>query len=361
MAVHGGHSMRRSRHVVFIGADLPASPPAVTRSLRSSVSLSHTRELLETRQVPVYFAAVAAAVLLAWQAPGTASLAPLIDPLLGFMLFVTFLQVPLTELRQALSNLRFLGALLTANFVLVPVLVFALLPWLPADPLPRIGVLLVLLTPCIDYVVTFAYLGRSDTRPLLAATPVLLAMQMLLLPVFLGLFLGEAGKGLVHWQPFLHAFLSLIAAPLALAAACQAWAARSGAGRSTVAALGLLPVPATTVVLFVVVAAVTPQLGRAADAALAVVPVYAVFAVVAPLLGWGCACLWRLPAEQGRAVAFSSATRNSLVVLPLGLAIPGAVPWVPAVIVAQTLVELASELVYVKVIPRLGAAVRTLP
>ena len=60
-------------------------------------------------------------------------------------------------------------------------------------------------------------------------------------------------------------------------------------------------------------------------------------------------------------MAFSSATRNSLVVLPLGLAIPGAVPWVPAVIVAQTLVELASELVYVKVIPRLGAAVRTLP
>jgi ACR3 family arsenite efflux pump ArsB len=53
-------------------------------------------------------------------------------------------------------------------------------------------------------------------------------------------------------------------------------------------------------------------------------------------------------------VAFSSATRNSLVVLPLGLAIPGAVPWIPAVIVAQTLVELIAELVYVKLLPRLG-------
>ncbi|WP_144632877.1 arsenic resistance protein [Bordetella genomosp. 13] len=299
--------------------------------------------------------AVLAAAALAWQAPGTATLAPAIDPLLGVMLFVTFLQVPLTALRQALANPRFLGALLTANFVLAPALVWVLLPWMPDDPLLRVGVLLVLLTPCIDYVVTFAHLGRADARPLLAATPVLLAMQMLLLPLYLNLFLGKAGAGLVHWGPFLHAFLYLIVIPLALAAACQAWSARGGAGRAVVAALGLLPVPATAAVLFVVVAAVTPQLGRASGAAWAVVPLYVVYAVVAPGLGWLCARMWRLPADQGRAVAFSSATRNSLVVLPLGLAIPGAVPWVPAVIVAQTLVELVGELAYVKLMPRLGS------
>src|SRR5690606_17376063 len=32
--------------------------------------------------------------------------------------------------------------------------------FLPPEPLVRLGVLLVLLTPCIDYVVTFAHLGR---------------------------------------------------------------------------------------------------------------------------------------------------------------------------------------------------------
>ncbi len=37
------------------------------------------------------------------------------------------------------------------------------------------------------------------------------------------------------------------------------------------------------------------------------------------------------------------------------LAIPGTVPWIPAVIVAQTLVELVSELVYVKLLSRLAA------
>lgn len=318
------------------------------------MSAAALRERLESRQVAIYFLAVLLAAALAWLLPGTAALAPAIDPLLAFMLFVTFLQVPLIELRQALANVRFLGALLTANFIVVPILAAVLMNWLPDDPLLRTGALLVLLAPCIDYVVTFAHLGRADARALLASTPVLLAAQMLLLPVFLGLFLGEGAARVVQWEPFLHAFTWLIAVPLALAAACQAWAARTETGAKAASLLGLFPVPATAAVLFVVVAAVTPQLGLALDAVRAVVPVYIAFAVVSPLLGWTVARGWRLPADQGRAVAFSSATRNSLVVLPLGLAIPGALPLIPAVIVAQTLVELVSELLYVKLLPRLG-------
>lgn len=335
------------------------------------VSVTSLRELLESRQIVIYFAAVVFGAGLAWWQPGTATWTPAVDPLLAFMLFVTFLQVPLMALRQALANLRFLGALLTANFVAIPVLVAVLLPWLPDDPLVRTGAVLVLLAPCIDYVVTFAHLGRADARSLLASTPILLAAQMLLLPVFLGLFLGETAAALVQWEPFLHAFLWLIVVPLTLAAVCQLWAARSEGddeastlgrkrltGSQVVAGLGLLPVPATAAVLFVVVAAVTPQLGGAWDAVWPVIPVYLAYAIASPWLGWGVARGWRLPAEQGRAIAFSSATRNSLVVLPLGLAIPGALPLIPAVIVAQTLVELISELVYVKLLPRLGMGSR---
>jgi ACR3 family arsenite efflux pump ArsB len=318
------------------------------------MSLLRLRTVLETRQVAIYFVAAVLAGILAWQWPASTQMAPAIDPLLAFMLFVTFLQVPLIELRRALSNMRFLGALLVSNFMVVPLLVAVLLPWMPHDPLLRIGVLLVLLTPCIDYVVTFAHLGQADAKPLLASTPLLLAAQMILLPVYLGVFMGDAAAGLVQWEPFVHAFIWLIAAPLSLAAVFQAWAARSTAGERTVGWLGLFPVPATAAVLFVVVAAVAPQLGLALDAVRAVAPIYVAFAIAAPMLGWGVASLWRLPADQGRAIAFSSATRNSLVVLPLGLAIPGALPWVPAVIVTQTLVELVSELVYVKVAPALG-------
>jgi ACR3 family arsenite transporter len=312
------------------------------------------RHTLEHHQIAIYVAAVAAGAVLAWAWPGTAAWAPAIDPLLALMLFATFLQVPLAALRRALADRRFLAALLLANFVAVPLLVAALLPWLPPVPLLRLGVALVLLAPCIDYVVTFAQMGRADERALLAATPVLLALQMLLLPVFLPFMLGEAAAGLVRWQPFAHAFVVLIAVPLALAAACQAWAARTVAGARVVERMGLLPVPATAAVLCVVVAAMVPLLGPARGAALAALPVYLAFAALAPMLGWAIARACGLAAPQRRAVAFSSATRNSLVVLPLALAVPGAVPLLPAVIVLQTLVELLCALVYVRWLARWG-------
>ncbi|KEH11176.1 hypothetical protein GY14_00615 [Delftia tsuruhatensis] len=134
--------------------------------------------------------------------------------------------------------------------------------------------------------VTFSHLGRADARLLLAATPALLIAQMLALPGYLGLFLGDDAARLVQAGPFLHAFVWLIAVPLALAAATQWWAARSRRGASASAWLGLLPVPATALVLFVVIASVLPQLGPATQAAWSMVPVYAAFAVAAPALGW---------------------------------------------------------------------------
>ena len=65
--------------------------------------------------------------------------------------------------------------------------------------------------------------------------------------------------------------------------------------------------------------------------------------------------LFRLSAPGGRAVAFSAGTRNSLVVLPLAFAPPDGLPLVPAIVLTQqTLIELLSELGYVRFIARLG-------
>ena len=177
---------------------------------------------------------------------------------------------------------------------------------------------------------------------------------MLLLPAYLKLLLGESAVVLVERGPFVHAFVWLIAVPMLLAAAVQCWAARRHAGTRVSTVLGLLPVPATTLVLFVVIASVVPRLAPAINSVWRVVPIYVAFAILAPLIGWFVARQFRLDAPAGRAVAFSASTRNSLVVLPLAFAVPGAVPVLPAIIVAQTLVELVSELVYVRVVPRLG-------
>lgn len=322
---------------------------------RRDQSVQNIRESLENNQVIIYFAAVIMAAAVALMVPGVSALEIAINPALALMLFVTFLQVPLADLGRAFTRARFLIALLATNFIAIPLLVACLIQFLPADPMIRLGVLFVLLTPCIDYVVTFSHLGRADARLLLAATPALLIAQMLLLPAYLNMLLGDAAANLVQLGPFVHAFIWLIVIPLILAAIVQLWAAKTAAGERVSAALGLLPVPATALVLFIVIAALAPQLEAAIDATLKVIPVYVAFAVIAPLIGWTIARLFKLEAPAGRAVAFSASTRNSLVVLPLALAVPGAIPILPAIIVTQTMVELISELIYIRLMPKLGS------
>ena len=317
------------------------------------MDLQQTKEHLENRQIGIYFSAVLLAIITAWLTPATTVLTASINWALAFMLFVTFLQIPITDLGRAFIQVRFLTALLATNFIVLPFFVMLLVQLLPVDPILRLGVLLVLLAPCVDYVITFSYLGRADARLLLAATPALLVMQMLLLPVYLGIFLGEEATRLIHPGPFVHALIWLIAVPLILAGLVQFWATRHQAGNWLSTRLGLLPVPATALVLFVVIAAMAPQLGPVFEVVLPVIPIYIAFAAISPLIGWYIGRLFRLNTTAGRSIAFSAGTRNSLVILPLAFAVPGAFPVLPAIIVTQTLVELISELFYVRLIPKL--------
>lgn len=314
-------------------------------------------ETLDANQIAIYFAAATAGLLIAVTAPWAHGLEAAIDMAIAVLLYVMFLQVPLGDLRRALANRRFLLALAVANFIAVPavVLIFAAL-LLPDVPVLRLGVLMVLLTPCVDYVVAFTHIARGDAKPLLAATPFLLLAQMLLLPVYLGLFLGPSASAIIAPAPFLHAFLHLIAAPLVLAGLTQLLAARTRAGARVVAAMAWLPVPMTALLLLVVFAAVTPRLGDALGDVAQAVPVYLAFAAVAPCVGFAVSRLFRLAAGAARAVIFSASTRNSLVVLPLAFAVPDNGALVAAIIVTQTLVELASEVVYVRWVPLLAPA-----
>ncbi|HEN8802609.1 TPA: arsenic resistance protein, partial [Pseudomonas putida] len=87
---------------------------------------------------------------------------------------------------------------------------------------------------------------------------------------------------------------------------------------------------------------------------LPVIPVYIGFLLLAPVLGLISARLLRLPATEARSVTFSAATRNSLVVLPLALALPEELrSLAAAAVITQTLLELAGELIYVRAVPRL--------
>lgn len=309
---------------------------------------------LEDHQVAVYLGALAAGGLAGWVAPGAGTVVEhAITPVLAALLYVTFLQVPAVELLRSLRAGRFLAAVLTVNFVLVPLVVAAMFAFLPDDQAVRLGVLLVLLTPCVDYVIVFSGLAGGASERLLATTPLLLVAQIVLLPGYLLLFLGSDLAAVVEPGPFVEAFLVLIVLPLTVAWLTQAVAARSPGARRTAGAIGTMMVPLMAATLFTVVASQVPELGGSLTPVAGVVPFYALFLVVMPFAGIAVTRLFRVDPRAGRAVVFSGATRNSLVVLPLALALPDRLAVAAVAVVAQTLVELVGMVVYVRVIPRL--------
>ncbi|MDH1101303.1 arsenic resistance protein [Pseudomonas mosselii] len=313
------------------------------------------RDQLERNQIPLYFIAVALAAAIGLFTPGVARpLEALVTPAIAVLMYAMFLQIPFLDLRAGLGNRRFMGALLLANFVLVPLLVWAGTRGLVEHPAVLVGALLVLLTPCIDYVVVFTHIGKGDSRLTLAATPVLLLVQLALLPLYLALMLGGAADVEISVAPFIEAFVLLIVLPLLLAVVTSAGARHSALVAKWNDTWAWLPVPAMALVLVAVIGSQIGVVTSQLDKLLPVVPVYLGFALLAPLLGWFAARLFTLSTGEARAVTFSAATRNSLVVLPLALALPESIrALAAAAVITQTLVELVSELVYVRAVPAL--------
>ena len=309
---------------------------------------------MERRQVAVYLAAIAVGVWIGLVTPGLGNgLERAINPVLGALLYVTFLQVPAAELLRSLRDGRFLGAALVVNFVVVPLVVAGMFSFLPADQAVRLGVLLVLLTPCVDYVIVFCGLAGGASRRLLATTPLLLILQMLLLPVFLVLFMGPDLADVVEIGPFIEAFVFLIVIPLTLAWLTQAWAKRHHSGVVVTQAAETVMVSLMALTLLVVVASQVPKLGGNFGVVAQVVPFYVGFLLVMAIAGWVVTRVSRLDPLGGRAIVFTGATRNSLVVLPLALALPDVYAIAAVVIVTQTLVEVVGMVVYVRAVPRL--------
>lgn len=313
------------------------------------------RDTLEQNQIPIYFVAVIAAAFGGFIAPMAAQgLNALVTPTIAVLMYAMFLQIPFLDLREGLSNRRFMSALLSANFVLIPLLVWGLTRGLTDHPAILVGALLVLLTPCIDYVVVFTHIGKGDSRGILAATPILLLLQFVLLPVYLTFMLGEQSEIVISIGPFVEAFLVLIVAPLLLAVITAALAKKSKIVSGWNAAWAWLPVPAMAAVLVSVVGSQISSVVRDIDKLAPVIPVYIGFMLLAPMVGALASRAFRLPSTTARAVTFSSSTRNSLVVLPLALALPEEIRGLAAAaVITQTLVELVAELIYIRTIPTL--------
>jgi ACR3 family arsenite efflux pump ArsB len=210
----------------------------------------------------------------------------------------------------------------------------------------------VLLAPCIDYVIVFTGLAGGAKERLLAAAPILMLGQLLLLPLYLWSFVGPEVVRSIDLTPFAESFLLLIVVPLGAAGITQYVASRARWGRAVESAASDVMVPLMMLTLIVVVASQVPGVGRQLSELLIVVPISLAFAAIMVPIGVFAGRAVKLDVPARRAIVFSGATRNSLVVLPLALALPVTFALAPLAVVTQTLVELVVMVVFIRLIPR---------
>jgi ACR3 family arsenite transporter len=312
---------------------------------------------LEKFQIPLYLLALAVGVVVGLAAPASAHAFEIaINPALIVLLYATFLAVPFSAIGDSLRDRYFLLSVVVLNFVLVPIVVFALTRFVASNEAVLVGILLVLLAPCIDYVIVFSGLAGAASERLLAAAPLLMLLQIAFLPLYLWLFVGPDLVKIIDVAPFVEAFVLLIALPLTSAAATQWLARRTRLGTRIMDAMAAAMVPIMMATLAVVVASQADAVRSEASQLIAAVPIFVAFLVVMAVVGLATARVTRQDVPATRALIFSGATRNSLVVLPLALALPPALSLAAVVVVTQTLVELIGMIAYLRIVPRLARA-----
>ncbi|MEC4768272.1 arsenic resistance protein [Halomonas sp. CUBES01] len=311
------------------------------------------RETLEKYQVGCYLVAIVAGIgtgarweaLHAWETA--------LWPLLGALLYATFTQVPLLPICKALNDRRFIAALIAGNFVVMPLVVWGLVTLFALETSLMLGVLLVLLVPCTDWFISFTHLGQGDSARAIAATPVLLLLQILLLPLYVTLIMGEQLVASQLFSELLPAFAGLIVTPLLLAWLTEKGAERYAVLKKGVSVMGWLPVPLLTAVVFLIAASQVHVIMEARETLWRVAAIFVLYLLVAAVVARVLYRLAKLPVAAGRTLAFSLGTRNSFVVLPLAMALPDIWAAAVVVIVMQSLIELLGMVVYLTWVPRL--------
>jgi arsenite transporter len=107
------------------------------------------------------------------------------------MMYPAMTNVRLGEAGAAFRAPRQLVVLLVFNYLVAPFLMFGLANLFVADPELRTGLILYGLAPCIAMVIIFTYLAKGNTPMALVFVALNAVIQMLLIPVYARLLIGN--------------------------------------------------------------------------------------------------------------------------------------------------------------------------
>jgi len=141
----------------------------------------------------------------------------IIMPALIIMLFLLFIQIPITDIGKSIRNFKLTAITVAINFIWTPILVFLLGKiFLKSEPDLLIGFVMLMVTPCTDWYLIF--IGRAKGNTTLGASllPLNFILQIILLPFYI-LIIGGTSVKLDVMSLLTSTIVSLVI-PLILAA-----------------------------------------------------------------------------------------------------------------------------------------------
>jgi arsenite transporter len=107
------------------------------------------------------------------------------------MMYPAMTNVRLGEVGVAFRSPRQLGVVLAFNYLVAPFVMFGLANLFVSDPELRTGLILYGLAPCIAMVIIFTFLAKGNTPMALVFVALNSVAQMLLIPVYARLLIGD--------------------------------------------------------------------------------------------------------------------------------------------------------------------------
>lgn len=115
-----------------------------------------------------------------------------IEFFLILLLYVLFLSIDISKLNESLKNYKYTMVSVVINFIITPIIAYCLGIIFFIDSIEiRIGLLMLLVTPCTDWYLVFTKLSKGNVMLNLSILPLNLILQIVLMPLYLYLFLDS--------------------------------------------------------------------------------------------------------------------------------------------------------------------------
>ena len=318
----------------------------------SAVTSSPRLALGDRLQPVVLIGSIAVGLALAKAAPGVAnSMSTLVSVGVVLLIFLVMLGVDAGRVAAAFKQRRFLAIAVTVNFVINPLLAWGLgAVFLSGEPELRVGLILFLVTPCIGWYLVFTELAGGDTGLGVSLLGVNIVLQVLLLPLYLAAFAGQASS--VDPASIVAAIVLFLILPAWAAELTRRGIAHRGADVDEL--LGRLRVPIVkTVTLAVIIVSMFASQGDVLFDSPAVVttllPPLVAFFVIAFVAALIIGRIANLPYDQTALLAFTTTSRNSEVSIAIA-ATAFSSPLVGLTVVIGPVIELPLLVVMVRVL-----------